>query len=223
MRSDNLANRIYELRKSKELSQKELGALVGVSNKAVSKWETGAAVPKTEILLKLAEIFDINAQEFLENAVSEDASQKVKSRTLSDVARETDEILRCEKVQPMRVTVLFSRKRAKVYLISLALLVALSLWLARMAYSYMVSMLPGEVNLASLTAMCVMITITLPSLFTGLWYAAYAIRRIPFWMRVLCVVAWLFVLYFSLLAGLFLLLPSIGIAIVQCFRKGEGG
>lgn len=53
MQNYDVANRIYEIRKEKGLSQKELGALIGVSNKAVSKWETGAAVPKTKTIINV--------------------------------------------------------------------------------------------------------------------------------------------------------------------------
>ena len=60
MANYELSNRIYELRTQKGLSQKELGAILGVSNKAVSKWETGTAIPKTETLIKLAEVFEIS-------------------------------------------------------------------------------------------------------------------------------------------------------------------
>ena len=65
MANYELSNRIYELRIQKGLSQKELGAILGVSNKAVSKWETGTAIPKTETLIKLAEVFEISAEELL--------------------------------------------------------------------------------------------------------------------------------------------------------------
>lgn len=37
------AQRIVELRRQKGLSQKQLGEMLGVSNKAVSKWENGVS------------------------------------------------------------------------------------------------------------------------------------------------------------------------------------
>lgn len=69
MANYELSNRIYELRTQKGLSQKELGAILGVSNKAVSKWETGTALPKTETLIKLAEVFEISTEELLNMAL----------------------------------------------------------------------------------------------------------------------------------------------------------
>lgn len=69
MANYELSNRIYELRTQKGLPQKELGAILGVSNKAVSKWETGTAIPKTETLIKLAEVFEISTEELLNMAL----------------------------------------------------------------------------------------------------------------------------------------------------------
>lgn len=37
------SRRIVELRRQKGLSQKQLGEMLGVSNKAVSKWENGVS------------------------------------------------------------------------------------------------------------------------------------------------------------------------------------
>ncbi len=73
MANYELSNRIYELRTQKGLSQKELGAILGVSNKAVSKWETGTAIPKTETLIKLAEVFEISTEELLNTIHQEDS------------------------------------------------------------------------------------------------------------------------------------------------------
>ena len=38
---NDFAKLLYELRKNKHLTQAELAKLVGVSNKTISKWETG--------------------------------------------------------------------------------------------------------------------------------------------------------------------------------------
>lgn len=73
MANYELSNRIYELRTQKGLSQKELGALLGVSNKAVSKWETGTAIPKTETLIKLADVFEISTEDLLNTIHQEDS------------------------------------------------------------------------------------------------------------------------------------------------------
>ena len=51
-----IGNLICDLRKEKGLSQKELGDRLGVTNKAVSKWENGASFPRVQLLPALAEI-----------------------------------------------------------------------------------------------------------------------------------------------------------------------
>lgn len=60
-------NKIYELRKKAQLSQNELANLLGVSNKAVSKWENGKSKPTTNTLQKLAVIFKVDINELLIN------------------------------------------------------------------------------------------------------------------------------------------------------------
>ncbi len=87
MANYELSNRIYELRIQKGLSQKELGAILGVSNKAVSKWETGTAIPKTETLIKLAEFFGVSTEEFLNSACKdENIKDRVNYKTSVNVA-----------------------------------------------------------------------------------------------------------------------------------------
>lgn len=71
-----LGETIYNLRTAKGLSQSELGALVGVSNKAVSKWETDEANPDISLLPRLAEIFDITIDELLKEIKVESLERK---------------------------------------------------------------------------------------------------------------------------------------------------
>ncbi len=65
-----IGNLICELRENKNLSQSELGKLVGVTNKAVSRWENGRGYPDTSILLKLAEVLEITVDELLRGELS---------------------------------------------------------------------------------------------------------------------------------------------------------
>lgn len=65
MDSEMLGRIISTARKQKNLSQKELGDLLNVSNKAVSKWENGEATPRPETLIKLCDILELNKTEIL--------------------------------------------------------------------------------------------------------------------------------------------------------------
>lgn len=54
-----LNEKIYYLRKQKGISQEILAEKLGVSRQAVSKWETGDAVPEIGKLLSLAKLFGV--------------------------------------------------------------------------------------------------------------------------------------------------------------------
>lgn len=65
MRDYSFGNFISALRIRRGLSQYQLGALVGVSDKAVSKWETGVSKPRMDTIIKLAEVLDVRTDELL--------------------------------------------------------------------------------------------------------------------------------------------------------------
>jgi len=65
MNDYRFGNYIYGLRKKNGISQAELAEVLGVSNKAVSKWETGKAKPKTDVLRKMASYFKVPVEELL--------------------------------------------------------------------------------------------------------------------------------------------------------------
>lgn len=58
-------NYLTDLRTQRGLSQSELGEIVGVSNKAISKWENGEALPRLERLKKLADYFGVPVEELV--------------------------------------------------------------------------------------------------------------------------------------------------------------
>lgn len=57
---------LAELRKEKGIKQKELAEKLYVSDKAVSKWETGHSIPDVSLLVPLAEILGVTVTELLE-------------------------------------------------------------------------------------------------------------------------------------------------------------
>lgn len=61
-----ISEKISELRKSCSLTQEQLGAKLGVSNQAVSKWEKGESMPDIMLLPKLCSILGISIDSLLE-------------------------------------------------------------------------------------------------------------------------------------------------------------
>ena len=56
---------IREARTKKNLTQCELGDLIGVTNKAVSRWENGESFPDVGVIEKLSEVLDIRIQDII--------------------------------------------------------------------------------------------------------------------------------------------------------------
>lgn len=60
-----LKDRIAAVRKAAGLTQEQLGELLGVTRQAVSKWESGAAAPDTENVVRLSAIFGVSTDYLL--------------------------------------------------------------------------------------------------------------------------------------------------------------
>ena len=56
---------ISDIRKEKGLTQKQLADEIGVSDKAISRWETGRGMPDTSIMADLCKVLDISINELL--------------------------------------------------------------------------------------------------------------------------------------------------------------
>ena len=78
MKNIEFGNYIYKLRTNANLSQSELGKMVNVSNKAISKWENGNAYPTSKTLSKLAKIFGVSIDEMFKAIESKSERQITK-------------------------------------------------------------------------------------------------------------------------------------------------
>ena len=79
MSNFKFGNYLTELRTNSGLSQTELGQEVGVSNKAVSKWENGKSKPSLEVLNKLSKLFNEPLEKIVEmiNALEQKQITKI--------------------------------------------------------------------------------------------------------------------------------------------------
>ena len=66
MNDYRFGNFIYEKRRLSGLSQSQVARLLGVTDKAVSKWENGKAKPTTETLRRMARLYKISIEELLQ-------------------------------------------------------------------------------------------------------------------------------------------------------------
>ncbi len=64
---------IREARKEKNYTQSELGDLVGVTGKAVSRWEKGEAFPDVGVLETLSEVLGLKIRDLVTGEVSDEA------------------------------------------------------------------------------------------------------------------------------------------------------
>ncbi|MBQ3136307.1 MAG: helix-turn-helix transcriptional regulator [Clostridia bacterium] len=72
---------IAELRKENKLTQKELAEKINVSDKAVSRWETGKGYPDVASLVSLSEYFGVSVNELL-------AGKKLTDENIKETADE---------------------------------------------------------------------------------------------------------------------------------------
>ena len=75
MNNYHFGNYICDLRAKKGLSQSQLGEKLGVTGKAVSKWENGGAYPSSELMLPLAKELGVSIEE-LYTALSNSKKEK---------------------------------------------------------------------------------------------------------------------------------------------------
>lgn len=73
---------IKELRERRKITQKELAEKIGVSDKAVSKWETGKGLPDIGIIEELAGALNVSIAELLTGELRQNGNQSANMRKM---------------------------------------------------------------------------------------------------------------------------------------------
>ena len=78
-----LQENIKILRTQHAMSQEELAEKLSVVRQTVSKWEKGLSVPDSEMLIRLAEVFDVSVSDLLGETI-QPAAEKTELQQLSE-------------------------------------------------------------------------------------------------------------------------------------------
>lgn len=83
---------ISERRRAAGLTQLQLAEMIGITDRAVSKWETGRALPDSSIMLELCEILKITVNDLLSGEVIKVDNYKMETeKQLLNMVKEKEE------------------------------------------------------------------------------------------------------------------------------------
>ena len=80
MNQEKIGNFIAQCRKEKKLTQTQLAEKLNISNKAISKWETGRGMPDSSIMLELSKYLGITVNELLSGEHLQKRGLRAKSK-----------------------------------------------------------------------------------------------------------------------------------------------
>ena len=73
---DILAKNLVKLRQTKKLTQSELAKQLNYSDKSISKWEHGDAVPPIDVLKEIADFYNVSLDFLVTEKIDEDFLKK---------------------------------------------------------------------------------------------------------------------------------------------------
>lgn len=85
----SIGQKLFDLRKSKQLSQEEVANILNVTRQTVSKWETDASLPEFDKIIPICELYGISADELLSGTKSQE-NQKEETASNVDIKEDTD-------------------------------------------------------------------------------------------------------------------------------------
>lgn len=87
------------LRKEKSMTQEQFAEIMGVSNRSVSRWETGTNLPDLDILIQIADYYGVELREILDG-----------ERSVQSTGREMEEMVRKVADYSNREKMLFTKR-----------------------------------------------------------------------------------------------------------------
>ncbi len=94
---------LKELRKEKGLTQEQLAEQFNVSRRSVSRWETGSNLPDVDILIEMADYYEVDLRELIDGERKSEKMNEELKETVLKVAEYSNE----EKKRSTRIVLIF--------------------------------------------------------------------------------------------------------------------
>lgn len=82
---------LRDLRKEKGFTQEQLAERFGISRRTVSRWETGSNMPDLDILIEMADFYDMELRELLDGERKSEKMDQELKKTVLQVADYSNE------------------------------------------------------------------------------------------------------------------------------------
>lgn len=77
---------LKELRTEKKMTQERLAEMLGVTNRSVSRWENGVNMPDFDLVIEMANYYDVSIEEILDGERKNEMIDKQTEQTMKKVA-----------------------------------------------------------------------------------------------------------------------------------------
>lgn len=88
---------LKELRKEKGLTQEQLAEVLNVSNRTISRWETGSNMPDISMLVEIADFYSVSIPEIVQGGRKSETMGKETRETVAAMAKYSHNEIKIEK------------------------------------------------------------------------------------------------------------------------------
>lgn len=145
MDNQKFAKFVKELRKKANLTQKELGEKLNVTDKAVSKWERGLSFPDITMINSLADIFGITSSELLNAELGKKEEIDV-DRAIKDAIEKYKNVEERRRKKLKKIKKIFGIISTLLFFISFGIQVTYIIIVKTKGYEYVKDTIPYILN-----------------------------------------------------------------------------
>ena len=91
MNQQKIGTFLKELRNERNYTQEQLAEKFGVSRRTISRWETGSNMPDLDLLVEMADYYDVDLRELLDGERKSEKMDKELEETVLKVADYSNE------------------------------------------------------------------------------------------------------------------------------------